>query len=261
MYRKIAEFIHDLGILHAIAVLVLLIASTTVLINRGGSIVTLMAGSAASLGHETVVYFIPHASTTPAVGSVSEIDLRINTKTPVNAISATILYPQDRIEVVGISKADSFLDLWTEDTTIKESAGEVHFSGGTTNKTGLSGMGTIVTLSVRFKKGGTSELSLKDVIVLAADGKGTEVPSQKRTLTYDTPQSETVAAGGGSRMNTETLSPPSIDFNDDGKVNVVDLSIIAIQILGPYTARFDLDRDGANTLADISIFFTRMRQP
>jgi hypothetical protein len=44
-------------------------------------------------------------------------------------------------------------------------------------------------------------------------------------------------------------------------VSVVDLSIIAFQMIAPYDARFDLNRDGSVGLPDLSIFFGRMKQP
>lgn len=261
MFHRMADFVHKIGILHAIAVLVLLVASTTVLINRGDSIMALIAGSAASSGSETVLYISPHSSSTLKVGDTANVDIRINTKTSINTVGATVTFPQDTLEIVGISKEDSFLDLWTEDTTIKEDSGEVHFSGGTLAPGGLSGIGTIVTLTVKAKKSGSAELSFKDAQIFAADGRGTEIQSSKRVYTFDIPEStKAVASGGAGKMNEETLAPPAIDFNGDGKVNVVDLSIIAIQIIAPYNAKFDLDRDGANTIADLSIFFSRMRQ-
>ena len=261
MFNRIADFVHRIGILHAVAVLILLVASTTVLINRGGSIMTLIAGSAASLGNETVLYISPHSSTTLKVGETTDIDIRVNSKTPINTVGATVKFPQDMIDIVGISKEHSFLDLWTEETSIKETDGEVHFSGGTVESGGLSGIGTIVTLTLKAKKSGDAQIYFKDAQIFAADGKGSEVPSSKRAYTFQIP--DAALAGGSSNasnMNEETLTPPSIDFNGDGKVNVVDLSIIAIQIIAPYNAKYDLDRDGAATLADLSIFFTRMRQ-
>ncbi len=260
MFRRVVDFVHTIGLFHAVAVLVLLIASTTVLINRGGSIVTLIAGSAASVSTDTVLYFSPHSSSTLKVGETTDIDVRINTKTPVNTVGATIKFPEDTLEVVGISKEQSFLDLWTEETTIKEGIGEVHFSGGTLAPGGLSGVGTVVTLTVKAKKSGTAELFFKDAQIFAADGRGSEVPSSKRVLSFDIPETTRAVASSGGHMNDETLAPPTIDFNGDGKINVVDLSIMAFQMIAPYNSKFDLDRDGAVTLADLSIFFTRMRQ-
>ncbi len=260
MLRRIADFVHQIGILHAIAVLVLLVASTTVLINRGSSIVTLMAGSAASLGNETVLYFSPHSSSTLKVGETTDVDIRINTKTAINTVGATIKFPEDSLEVVGISKEDSFLDLWTEETTIREGTGEVHFSGGTLTPGGLTGVGTIVTLTIKAKKSGSAQIYFKDMQIFAADGKGSEVESGKRTYTFEIPESTHQLAGASGNMNEEKLAPPTIDFNGDGKINVVDLSIMAFQVIAPYNAKFDLDRDGASSLADLSIFFTRMRE-
>jgi hypothetical protein len=261
MFRALEEFVHKIGILHGIAVVVLLIASTTVLVNRGGSIVTLIAGSAASLGESTIVYITPHSTSSLEVGETERIDVRVHTKTPINTIGATITYPPDQIEVVGISKETSFLNLWTEDTAIKEDTGEVHFSGGTTDRGGLSGIGTIVTLTVRAKKAGSAIIGIKDAEIFAADGKGTAVASSKRAYTFEIPEKLEVATNSSTQRAEESLPPLSIDFNGDGKVNVVDLSIIAIQLVTPYNAKYDLDRSGENTLADLSIFFARMRQP
>lgn len=261
MFKRCADFVHRIGILHGVAVLVLLVASTTVLIDRGGSIATLIAGSAASVGSETVLYISPSSSSTLKIGESTDVDVRINTKTPINTVGATITFPADTLEIVGISKATSFLDLWTEETTIRESTGEIFFSGGTLAPGGLSGVGTVVTLTIKAKKGGTVEMAFKNAQIFAADGKGTEVPSNKRIFTFEIPESEKPVASGSAsgNMNMETMAPLSIDFNGDGKVNVVDLSIMAFQVIAPYNAKFDLDRDGASSLSDLSIFFTRMR--
>lgn len=259
MFGRIADFVHRIGILHAVAVLVLLVATTTVLLDRGNSILTLIAGSAASVGTETVLYISPHSSSTLKVGDTAEVDVRINTKTPINTVGATIKFSEDTLEVVGISKAKSFLDLWTEETVIKESTGEVHFSGGTLVPGGLSGVGTIVTLTVKAIKSGQAEITFKDAQIFAADGKGSAVPSSKRIFAFEIPEAAQPVGSASSHMNDETLAPLSIDFNGDGKINVVDLSIMAFQVIAPYNAKFDLDRDGASSLADLSIFFTRMR--
>lgn len=260
MLRHIRDFVRELGILHGLAVLVLLIASTTVLINRGGSILTLLAGSAATMSAtDTVLYITPHGTSSLKLGETENVDIRVSTKTAINTIGATIAYPQDALEIVGISKEQSFLDLWTEETVINERDGEVHFSGGTVAKGGLSGMGTIVTLKVKAKKAGKAELAFKDAQVFAADGSGRPIESQRRTFVFEVPKSDEPVASAASRMNNETLPPPPIDFNGDGKVNVIDLSIMAFQVLGSYNVKFDLDRDGSTGLADISIFFTRMR--
>jgi hypothetical protein len=90
----------------------------------------------------------------------------VNARVPINALGITIKYPQDLIEVVGVSKQKSFLDLWTEDTAIREEAGEVHFSGGTTAHGGLLGTSTAITLTIEAKKPGTATISFEDVEAL-----------------------------------------------------------------------------------------------
>src|SRR4051812_4129276 len=121
MLEHLREIIRTAGVWHLIAAGVMLVASTTVLAHSP-SIATLMASSAASMsGNETVLYFSPYATDTLKIGDAVDVDVRINSKTPVNTIGATITFPQDSLEIVSISKEKSFLDLWTEETTIKES--------------------------------------------------------------------------------------------------------------------------------------------
>ena len=85
----------------------------------------------------TTLFFMPHSGDKIRVGETAEIDVNITTKTSIIALGATVMFPPETLEIVGISKEKSFLDLWTEETSIKEDAGEVHFSGGTFRPAGL----------------------------------------------------------------------------------------------------------------------------
>jgi hypothetical protein len=51
---------------------------------------------------------------------------------------------------------------------------------------------------------------------------------------------------------------PNPDFSGDGKVTLVDVSILSIKIFGSYNPQYDLSGDGKLGLADLSVLFTKM---
>ena len=249
---------------HSAAVFVCMLGIGLTLTFQGQTFVSMLAAATSSLSSApSIAYFIPYDDTPLAVGETTEIDIDVNTKVPINAIGATIKFPADSLEVVGISKEKSFLDLWTEDTIIKEDSGEVHFSGGTTAHGGLKGMGVALTLSVRAKRAGLAKIYFEDVQLYAHDGKGTILETDKHTFTFDIPGIERSIASspptGGSSAYVPP-SPPNADFNDDGKVTLADLSILSIRMTMSYNARYDLDVDGTIGLSDVSILLSRMKQ-
>lgn len=229
---------------------------------RGHSvaIIALLASSALTLnGGLTILYFSPHGNNVLITGEITQVDVNINTKLPINTLGATITFPPDIIEIVSISKEHSFLDLWTEDTVIHEDTGEVRFSGGTLRPGGLLGTGTALTLTVRAKKTGDAQIAFKDVEVFSSDGTGTRVESQIRPLTYTIPEQlpRGISQSPTTPEVTQKKDTPSADLDGDGKITLVDFSIMTIKILMPYNARYDLDQDGLLGLSDLSILFSR----
>ncbi len=221
-------------------------------------IMTLFASSAVTFdGGKATLSLIPHGSAELPVGETSQVDVVLHSSTPVNALSATIAYPRNLLEIIGISKEDSFIDLWTEDTVIHEETGEIHFSGGTLKKGGVVGTSTAITLIVKAKSPGAAQLYFSDATVLASDGRGTTIDSIAQPLTYEIPAP---AAGGGSGASASPPPPPDPDLNADGAVNLVDVSILMIKMAQPYDARYDLNRDGRIGLPDLSVVFARMQR-
>jgi dockerin type I repeat protein len=256
-----------------ILVLIILCAGVVTLTFKGENILALLASATSSLSTApAILYFTPYDSKTLQVGAMTSVDININALVPINAVGITIKFPQDMIEIVGVSKAKSFLNLWTEDTAIKEDTGEVHFSGGTTMKGGLTGSSTALTLTIEAKEPGQATLSFETVQVYASDGTGTSLTARTRSITFTIPATTTsttastasasASGSGGASGATLTASaaptPPSADLNGDGVVNLVDVSIMAIHILAPYDPRYDLNDDGSVNLSDLSILFSKM---
>ena len=243
-------------------VLIAIIAAIAIsLFSYRAAIISLVASSASStISKETVIFFVPHSDETLVVGETAEIDIRINASTPINAVGATVHFPQETLEVIGVSKEDSFLDLWTEETTIKETAGEVRFSGGTLTTGGVTDIATVLTLTVRAKKAGRAELVFTNAEIFAHDGTGKPVDRKTRTFVYTVLTSDISTAEAKATLPTESPAAPHADFNDDGVTSLADISILAVQLLAPYNARYDLDQNGVLNLRDFSIIFAKARQ-
>jgi hypothetical protein len=237
---------------------------------QGANIMGLLATASDSLSATPATfYFTPYSENTLTVGQTADVDININARVPVNAIGVTVKFPPDLLEVVGFSKQKSFLNLWTEDTTIKEAEGELHFSGGTTQKGGLTGTSTTLTITVEAKQAGTATLTFDDAEAYASDGTGASVATRTHSITFtiSTTSSASVAAtapspitgGGGSTISApKAPTPPSADLNGDGTINLSDMSILILHMFGTYDPRYDLNLDGSVNIADLSILMSKM---
>lgn len=248
---------------HGALLLLIGAVATITIVGSTPRLRALLASTTASLQTTpATIYLTAEKDTVLNVGATRDIDVNINARTPINTVGITLLYPTDYIEVVGISKEKSFLDLWTEETAIKEDVGQIHFSGGTYRTGGLTGTSTALSITVRAKKPGNATLSFAESLVYPSDGSGTPLETTKRTLTLSIPEDATLASGQGSTPTPEArreVAAPSPDFNGDGSVSVVDISILAFKILGAYDPRYDLDRNGALGLSDLSVIFAQTR--
>lgn len=249
----IGEFVRSLFERHRVLILALAVFTGIILSGQLSNLYSLVASSTTSLIHggTTTVFFMPRTDTI-SVGETSDIDIRITAVAPINTIGATIKFDPTVLNVVSISKETSFLDLWTEETSINEDTGEIRFSGGTVRRGGLFGSGTILTLSVRAKQEGRTELVFSSADIFAHDGKASRVRNEMRPLLLDIGPAHETSEAAPKEL------PPNPDFNNDGHVTLADISILAIQLLAEYSPRYDLDRNGEVNLADVSITFSRM---
>jgi hypothetical protein len=239
-----------------IALAIFLYASLSVLhIN----LAALLAAATSTLDSApATLYFTPYGETHATVDDTVDIDINLNAHLPINALGVTVKYPKDIIELVAISKKKSFLDLWTEDTVIKEGSGELHFSGGTTKNGGMLGTSTVLSLSMKAKKAGDATLTIENLEVLAADGKGTVLDTDSRSITYAISAKPPAPPTATSPATSVPAPPQSADFNADGKVTLIDMSILIIKMMSLYDPRYDLNVDGAVNFSDLSVLFSRM---
>jgi len=229
-----------------------------IITGHGVIVFALLASSALNFnGGTTTVFFMPQGSAKIPVGQSTSVDININTETAVNAVGATVKYPPDMVQIVSISKEKTFLDLWTEDTAIREDDGEIHFSGGTLKPGGLKGTGTILTISLKALKPGTVHIFFKDAEIYAHNGTGLVVDRDTRSISYEVTPPTTVSAPGGVSHQPQPFTPSS-DLNGDGRITLIDVSILTFRLLGSYDPRYDLDVNGEIGLSDISILLSKI---
>jgi hypothetical protein len=216
------------------------------------------ATSSFTNGATTTLFFSPQGNETIPPGGTTSIDINVNTNVPINAMGVTISYSSSTLEIVGISKQKSVFDLWTEDTSISEDDGLIHFSGGTTLPGGLIGTGTLLTITVRAKTPGKTKLDFTNVQAYPSDGTGRAIITIVHSITYTilamTPIG--IISGDGASINPGAIL--SSDLNGDGKVDLVDLSILIVKMMGPYDPRYDLNSDGNLNLGDMATLLSKL---
>lgn len=224
-----------------------------ILLTHSVVIVTLLASGAVTFNGGTTALYLEPEKTSLDVGETIRVTVRLDTETPINVVGATLAFPPDLLEVVGVDKQRSFIDLWTEDTVIRERAGEIRWSGGTTRKGGVTGTSTVITVALKAKRPGSAELSFADASVLASDGRGTSVETvtQPLALTISYPRMQ-----GGS---APSVPQRSYDLNDDSRVNLVDVSIFMMHMAHGFEPRYDFNGDGRLGLPDLSVLFGNLR--
>lgn len=213
---------------------------------------SLLASTTSALGFtkQTLLFFTVHEDQVYP-GDTITVDVRINAGTPINVVGATISYDPDALLLVGVNKETSILDLWTEEV-INHLSGTIRLSGGTVSPDGHVGPGTIITLVLRTKKEGTTNLAFDDSQVYAHDGRGTIVTTDRK------PSTITVSSKSESAPSRIAPVPQNSDLNNDGQVTLADVSIFAVQLFTSYHARYDLNRDGRMDIGDLSIIFSAM---
>ena len=106
------------------------------------------------------------------------VEVKLDTEEErINALKVELTFPQDKLEVVDVSRGDSVLSLWPEEPTYSNLEGKVSFIGGI--PLGFEGQGKIVSIPFRvisFEDSETlAEITFQDSSrALLNDGLGTD---------------------------------------------------------------------------------------
>lgn len=152
------------------------------------------------------LFFSPSSGTYP-VNTEFSIRIKINSGGEnINAAEGNLIFDKEKIEVIGISKADSIFPLWPIGPTFSNKEGTINFGGGLTPP-GFTGVqGNVCEITFRTKKVGTADLIFSSGSILANDGKGTNILSSIGSGSFIvSPQVEMPVQGQAERKNEEDL--------------------------------------------------------
>ncbi|MBI5729307.1 MAG: hypothetical protein HY983_03665 [Candidatus Magasanikbacteria bacterium] len=120
-----------------------------------------------------------------------------------NAFQGVIDFPADKLQLTGLSKGGSIINLWVQEPAFSSSDGTAHFEGVVLNPGFTGGSGKIITLNFKVKAAGEATVSFTSGSVLANDGQGTNILSGLGSATFS------LTAGGQPPPPEEQLPAPA----------------------------------------------------
>ncbi|MDP3957902.1 MAG: hypothetical protein Q8Q36_00355 [bacterium] len=129
----------------------------------------------ASFAEAAIIDFSP-MSASYNVGQTFPVRVRVSsTGEAMNAASGVIIFPEELLEVVSVSKTDSIISLWVQEPSFSNGNGTVNFEGIVLNPGFVGTAGRVITVQFRAKSVGRAVLSFSSAAALANDGKGTNI--------------------------------------------------------------------------------------
>jgi hypothetical protein len=162
--------------------------------------------------------------------------LIVDARIPVNVFKGEIRFDPLKLAVVAIEYNTSLADLWAEKPWYENGAGTINFIGGTTQKGGFLGTGTLITITFESHNPGDASITVVDARILAHDGLGSDVSL------------------GKSLDALFHVESPSVEFETIARPDPVPAQVAVV----PSLTRTDLNGDGVQTIADVSVFMVGM---
>ena len=188
------------------------------------------------------------------------VDIHLTATEPVNVFTGVLTFDPDQLQITAIDYHTSVADLWAELPWYSNGDGTLTFAGGSTRPGGFVGTENIITVTFMPQDIGNTMLAMRDIRVLKHDGRGTdaELPTPLDTVLTISPEAsadiDTVLEKSEQPGPDLFVAPPlsKTDLNGDGKHSFVDTSIFMTH-LTTQNLRSDFNEDGVVDLADLSI--------
>ena len=196
-----------------------------------------------------------------SVGDTVNLILVVNSQTrAMNTAGGTVVFDPKKLQLTGISKENSIISLWINDPSISisdSSNGSIVFLGGITSPGFIGNQGQIISISFKVIATGNTSINVVNPQVLANDGLGTDLAA---------------SVISSQIVLKEPVTISSTDINNDGKVDMVDFSVVlsnygkkvdasSVSKSGMATvttlSSSDFNSDGVVDIKDISILLSR----
>lgn len=192
------------------------------------------------------------------IGDTFTVNVIVESSIPVNVFAGELLFDPAAVTIESISYNTSIADIWAERPWYSNGAGTLNFIGGTTNADGFLGEGTLLSITLKPTVTGKRSIELSEARILRHDGLGTDAtlkPSVDAVFTVNNEQieRETVVKRSGTKVSVAIATKtPTTDLNGDGKQSLADVSIF-MQTLITQDPIADFNGDGKINTADLSI--------
>ncbi len=185
-----------------------------------------------------------------------EVGLIIESSLAVNVFSGELGFNPEILVVESINYNTSIADLWAEEPWYSNGEGTINFGGGTTRAGGFTGTEELLTITFRSLKEGEGVISLTEPQILRYDGLGT--PSElvapiDAIITISNSEVPNLVSRENSDIRFLIAEEiPSTDLNGDGTQTIADISIFILGMVG-YDRRLDFNLDNKVDTRDLSI--------
>lgn len=192
------------------------------------------------------------------VGDTFVVALIVEANVPVNVFKGLVTFDAEKLEVDSIDYNTSIADLWAEEPWYSNGDGTLNFTGGTTREGGFIGEGSLITITFRTKATGDAHIALSEMRILQHDGLGSDVTVEKPidgifAIESETLKRQTVFENEVSGPTVSVVpTTPDTDLNDDGEQTIADVSIFMTD-LATKNLRSDFNQDAKVDLRDLSI--------
>lgn len=214
------------------------------------------------LGTDAAVMRIEPSGGTIAVGDTFTKHVIVESGVATNVFEGELRFDSERLQVEEIAYNTSIADIWAESPWYSRGDGTIYFIGGTTQPGGFIGSGTLLSVTYRALQSGRTELTVAKARILQHDGVGTEIGTVHTPIDsiFAAPEDElterTLFRQSLSGTALSITSPTrSLDLTGDGKHTLADLSIF-MQHLLTQNRRSDFNDDGIVNLTDLSMLMT-----
>lgn len=201
-----------------------------------------LIGSSGVLSSVNTLSFSATDSIFAIVGDSVPVAVNLSTRTPINAAGGTVLFSEENLSALSLTRTSSIIDLWSEEPVISNQEGSIRFSGGIIGPhVGANGnKGEIFTINFQALKAGKVTLRIKDAELLANDGSGANEISSTGSLT----------------LYIRERGKSSPDINQDGEISITDVNALYLKTFRTYDAIYDLNGDEKINWSDVRLLIS-----
>lgn len=135
--------------------------------------------------------FISPASGSYGLGETFTVRVLVSSpRQAINALSGTVSFPTDKLQVTSVSKIGSILSLWVQEPSFSNSRGTVTFEGVVPNPGFSESNGRVLSITFKVVGTGIADVKLSSGSLLANDGYGTNVLKTLGSGSYSLQQKE-----------------------------------------------------------------------